>query len=159
MKQYKIKSVVANNRSRAFTVRVVGRPDAQLVVPYSYAKVDGLVESVERDAETGNAGFLWTTRDGVEGAMLAEEVLFINRDTEVIMDQLLYKLTMRADALRRERNVSIGVLASMAGIAPQRASQLLSPEYRKKSVSAVMKLLIVLGDEKIEGRLMELFAA
>ncbi len=159
MKHYKIKSVVANNRSKVFTVRVVGRPDAQLVVPYSYAKVEGLVESVERDAETGNAGFLWTTRAGIEGAMLAEEVLFINRDAEVIMDQLLHKLTIRADALRRERNVSIGVLARMAGITPQRASQLLSAEYSKKSVSAVMKLLIALGDDKIEDRMMELFAA
>lgn len=128
-------------------MRIDGRT-REYVVPYAMAKVEGLVEAACADAEAAGAGFVWTTRDGVEGAMLAEEVLWIHRDPEVRHEQLLYELTVEARRRQEASGVSQRALARMLGTSPARVQLLLDPTaYRGKSVKAMLALLSVLGAE------------
>lgn len=155
MKGYKVKSVTFSNHKHAFALRIVGRPGKDYVVPYSYANVKGAVGSAEPDAEIGKHGFLWATRDGDVGTMLVEQVLHMHRDPEVIRTHLLHDLSIRAEKLRQERRISAAVLAEMAGTTPARVSHLLKPNtYRNKSLWAMLRLLIVLGDD-IERKLID----
>lgn len=153
MKTYRVRSVEHNNHRKVFTVGIVGRPDVTFTVPYSFAGVDGLVETAEVDDETGGAAFLWVTRDGVEDAMLAEQILYMHRDPEVVREHLIHQLAVRADRLRRERKLSAGVLAELAGTTRERVAFLLgSSTTSGKSIDALVKLLVALGDD-VEGRL------
>ena len=101
MNVHRVQSMEFNNRRRLFRVRIVGRANA-FAIPFGLAKVEGLVDSVSVDAETNGAGFVWRTRDGVEGAMLAEEVLWTHRDPEVRHQHLLYELTLEAIRLKED---------------------------------------------------------
>jgi len=155
MKRYRVKSVSFSNHKRAFTLRIVGRPGKDYVVPYSYANVDGPVDFAEPDAEIGKHGFCWQTRAGASDTMLVEQVLHMHRDPEVIRTHLLHKLSIRAERLRQERGISAAVLAEMAGTTPARVSHLLKPHtYKNKSLWAILRLLIVLGDD-IERKLID----
>ena len=80
MREHRISSVEANNKRHSFAVTIGG---SSYEVPYSLAHIEGVIESVAPDGEIGNAGFTWVTRDGDEGTMLAEEVLWIHEDPEV----------------------------------------------------------------------------
>jgi hypothetical protein len=156
MKGYRVKSVGFSNHKRAFTLQIVGRPRKDYVVPYSYAKVDGPVNLAEPDPEIGKHGFRWTTRStGAGDTMLVEEVLHMHRDPEVIRTHLLHNLSIRAERLRQERQISAAVLAEMAGTTPARVSHLLKPHtYKNKSLWAMLRLLIVLGDD-VERKLID----
>lgn len=148
MKQYRVKAIEFNNRRKVFNVTVSGRAGRNYMVPYGYAKVGGLIDEVWLDREVGNSAFEWRTRDGAVGGMLAEEVLYMHRDPEVRRNHLLHKLSVRADRLRRQRNISVGVLAEMAGMTQPRVSHLLKPnEYRNKTIDTMLKLLFALGDD------------
>jgi hypothetical protein len=143
----RVESAEFNNRRRLFSVRIAGRDDAY-VVPFGLAKVDGLVEAVEVDAETGGAGFLWTTQVGDSGAMLAEEVLWIHRDPEVRHQQLLYELTVEALQRKQDSGVGIRALAAVLRTSPARVQMLLRPTvYSGKSIKAMLALLSALGAE------------
>ncbi len=145
MNAQRVQTVGFNNRRRLFDVRIKGR-DRDYAVPFGLAKVDGLVESVEVDDETGGAGFLWRTKTGSEGAMLAEEVLWIHRDPEVRHEHLLYQLTVEALKRKEAAGVGIRALAAMRGTSPARVQMLLRPTvYRGKSIKAMLALLSALG--------------
>lgn len=147
MKTYRVRSVEFNNRARSFEVRIAGR-EREYVVPYGMVRIDGLVDSVEVDPETNGAGFVWTLRDGTEGAILAEDVLWIHRDPEVRHRHLLYDLTVEAQHRQQAQNVSIRSLARMLETSPARVQLLLRPTvYRGKSVKAMLALLSALGAE------------
>ncbi len=145
MKTHRVRRVEFNNRSKLFRLRIAGR-GRDYVVPYGTAKVESLVESVEIDAETGGAGFLWTARDGVSGAMLADEVLWIYRDPQVRQDHLLYELTVEALRRKEEQGISIRALAEVLATSPARVQMLLRPTiYKNKSIKAMAALLSALG--------------
>jgi len=143
----RVTSVEFNNRSRMFRVRITGR-DNEYVVPFGLAKVDGLVEKVDVDIETGGAGFVWNTRGGDVGAMLAEEVLWIHRDPAVRHRHLLYQLTLEALDSKEQQGVGIRALAATIGTSPARVQMLLRPTvYEGKSIKAMLALLSALGAE------------
>lgn len=147
MNAQRVQTVGFNNRRRLFDVRIKGR-DRDYAVPFGLAKVDGLVESVEVDDETGGAGFVWRTKTGSEGAMLAEEVLWIHRDPEVRHEHLLYQLTLEALKRKEAEGVGIRALAAMLGTSPARVQMLLRPTVcRGKLIKAMLALLSALGAE------------
>lgn len=149
MKSQLVRTVEFNNRKRAFEVGIEGR-DRTYLVPYGMANVEGFVKRVEVDRETGRAGFVWTTHEGVEGAMLAEEVLWVHRDPDVRHEHLLYELTLEALQRKKQKNVGIRSLATMMGTSPARVQLLLQPTvYRHKSVKAMLVLLSALGAEVV----------
>ncbi|NKB86608.1 MAG: hypothetical protein GKS06_00100 [Acidobacteria bacterium] len=155
MKDYSVRTVSFNNHKRVFSVRVSGRPDEEYLVPYRFVGLDELVETVAPDEEIGNHGFTWRARSGGEGTMLAEQVLHMHRDPEVIRTHLLHELSVRAERLRQDRGISAAVLAELSGTTPARVCHLLKPNtYKNKSVWAMLRLLIVLGDD-IDQRLLD----
>lgn len=151
MKSYKVRDVSANNRRRAFEVVVVGRPAQAFTVPYADAGVEGLIEAVRIDAETGGAAFEWEARDGSRGTMLAEQVLYLRKDPEVVRRHLLHLMTVRANSLLASRGISKAVLARLAGTSPARVTNLLKPGvYEGKTIDAMLKLLVALDDDLVD---------
>jgi hypothetical protein len=151
MKSYRVRDVGANNRRRAFDVAIVGRSGQVFTVPYADAGVEGLVEHVRVDSETGGAAFEWETRDGSRGTMLAEQVLYLRKDPEVVRRHLLHLMTVRANSLLASRGISKAVLARMAGTSPARVTNLLKPGvYEGKTTDAMLKLLVALDDDLVD---------
>ena len=145
MKRHKVREVSFSNRARAFRVRI-SRRDDDYVVPYSMAGVDGLVDSVAPDTEIGNDGFTWITRDGGEGTLLAEQVLWLHHDPEVRLRHTLYELSIEARRRKQELNISTRTLAGMLRTSPARVHALLDPTIsRGKTINAMAKLLSALG--------------
>lgn len=142
MSAYKIKDVAANNQRHSFVVKIGA---GQYEIPYSLAHIDGVIDSVRPDREIGHAGFTWVTRDGCEGTMLAEEVLWIHEDPEVHFRHTLRELTLEARRRQRVTHVSSRALARMIGTTHSRVLQLLEPGYQQKSIRQMSALLAALG--------------
>src|SRR5215208_3681250 len=93
----KIRSVVPNNRKKAFEVKTSTR---SFVFPYSKtdpqpSAEDPVVEAFV-DQELGREGFTYLLGSGREGTIHAEQVLEYNQDPAQMRDLLLYKLTIEA---------------------------------------------------------------
>jgi hypothetical protein len=91
----KIRSVKANNRKRAFEVKV---STGSLQFPYSKAvprpvATDPIIE-VAADKELGREAFTYVLRSGQEGTVHIQQVLDYNQDPTYLRDALLYRLTV-----------------------------------------------------------------
>jgi hypothetical protein len=141
----KIRSVVANNRRKAFEVRVGA---AVLPFPYSKAEpapsVGDLVVRVTVDKELAREAFVFELRSGRSGTIHVEQVLEHNQDPSYLRDLLLYKLTLEA-----QRRVAAGLLSKREicrrlGTSVTQLYRLLDQANYGKSIDQVLRLLRVL---------------
>lgn len=142
----KIRTVRSDARRHAFVV-VTARgvhefPWSQLEVVPSVA--DPVVE-VAADPELGREGFTYRLRSGAEGTVHVDHVLRFVRDPEDRRDEMLYELTIEAEAAlaasgRTKRSVARQLGTSLAQIA-----RLLDPTNRRKSMDEMVRFLAALG--------------
>jgi hypothetical protein len=144
----KILGVTANNRKRAFEVRLRSRT---LVLPY--AKVDPRPSADDRitkvfvDPELGREGFTYRLASGVEGSVHVDAVLEYNEDPSYMAELTLYRLTQEARERFEASGLSVREVARWLGTSPAQFYRLLDPTNYAKSMRQLVSLLYVLGCE------------
>ncbi len=141
----KIRSVVLNNRKKAFEVRT-----ARKVYLYPYAKADpapGAAEPVVEvfvDPELGREAFTYRVSSGREGSVHVEQVLEYNQDPSYLRNLLLYRLTIEAQKYLDRSPLSKREIIRRLGTSPAQFYRLLDPANDRKSIDKVLDLLHVL---------------
>jgi hypothetical protein len=150
----KVLDVRLNNRSRAFELTLEGR--GLLTLPYVRAEPpptrEDPVEDVFIDPELGCEGVTYRLVSGLEGSVLADQVLDYNADPGYLRDLLLHRLTV--EAVERVENESIGIreISRRLGTSPTQLYRLLDTTNYRKTVDRMLELLQVLG-AKVELRI------
>ena len=144
----KIRSVVLNNRRRAFEVRTWRQT---LLFPYSKADphptAHDRVAEVLIDDELGREAFTYWLASGPEGTVHVEQVLEYNQDPGYMRDLLLYKLTIEAQSRLDTSDLSKREIIRRLGTSPAQFYRLLDPTNYRKSVDKMLFLLHVLDCE------------
>lgn len=144
----KIRSVVANNRKKAFEVRTSSR-----TLPFPYAKADPTPTSEDRisrvfvDRELGREAFTYVLESGKEGSILAEQVLDYNQDPAYLRDLLLYNLTIEAQKRVAASSLSRREIIRRLRTSATQFYRLLDQRNYRKSVDQLLSLLHVLDCE------------
>ncbi len=141
----KIRSVRANNRRKAFEVRLHSRT---LAFPYIKADPrptsDDPVDAVRVDKELGREGFSYVLKSGAEGTIHVEQVLEYNQDPAYLRDLLLYRLTLEAQKRVAESSLSKREIIRRLGTSAAQFYRLLDQTNYRKSVDQMLNLLHVL---------------
>lgn len=141
----KIRSVVANNRKKAFEVRSSRR---RLVFPYTKAEPQPTpgdkVARVYVDAELDREGFTYVLQSGKEGTVHVEQVLDYNQDPSYLRDLLLYRLTLEAQRRVAASPLSKREIIRRLGTSATQFYRLLDHVNYRKSVDQLLALLQIL---------------
>jgi hypothetical protein len=144
----KIRAVVANNRRRAFEVRLGSR-----MLSYPYAKVDprpssgDAVQELVVDEEVAREAFWYVLASGGKGYVHAEQVLEYNQDPSYMRDQLLYRLTLEAQRQLEKSPLAKREIIRRLGTSAAQFYRLLDQTNYRKSIDQVLALLQVLNCE------------
>ncbi len=141
----KIRSVKANNRRKAFEVRMHSRT---LSFPYIKAEhrptASDPVDEVSVDKELGREAFVYVLKSGAEGAIHIDQVLEYNQDPGYLRDLLLYRLTLEAQKRVAASALSKREIIRRLGTSAAQFYRLLDQTNYRKSVDQVLNLLHVL---------------
>ncbi len=144
----KIFGVAANNRKRAFEVRLRSR-----TLAFPYARVDPRPSAGDRivdvsvDPELGREGFTYRLASGAEGSVHVDAVLEYNADPSYMAELALYGLTQEARERFEASGLSVREVARWLGTSPAQLYRLLDPTNYAKSIRQLLALLYVLGCE------------
>lgn len=141
----KIRSVILNNRKRAFGVKTQTR---SLTFPYVKAhpqpKANDPVVRVSVDRELSRQGFTYTLASGREGTVHVDQVLEYNQDPGYLRNLLLYKLTVEAQKRVNESALAKREIIRRLGTSATQFYRLLDQTNYRKSVDQLLLLLRVL---------------
>jgi predicted XRE-type DNA-binding protein len=141
----KIRSVVPNNRKRAFEVKTSARSSV-----FPYLKADpqpGADDPIVRafvDQELGREAFTYVLRSGREGTVHIEQVLEYNKDPRYLRDLLLYRLTLEAQRRVEASGLSKREIIRRLGTSAAQFYRLLDQKNYRKSIDHLLSLLHVL---------------
>lgn len=144
----KIRSVAANNRRRAFEVRLGSR-----VLPFPYSQADPRpstadpVRELVVDQEVGREAFWYVLGSGAEGYVHAEQVLEYNQDPSHMRNLLLYRLTLEAQQHVEKSPLSKREIIRRLGTSAAQFYRLLDQTNYRKSIDQLLGLLQVLDCE------------
>ena len=141
----KIRSVVHNNRKKAFEVRTASKV---FQFPYSKAEpppsTSDPLSSVFVDKELGREGFTYTLKSGREGTVHIEQVLEYNQDPGFMRDTLLYRLTLEAQKRTKASPLSKREIIRRLGTSATQFYRLLDQTNYRKSIDQLLTLLHIL---------------
>ena len=144
----KIRSVKANNRRKAFEVKM---PSRTLSFPFIKAEPrptsSDPVDDVKVDKELGREAFVYVLKSGAEGTIHIDQVLEYNQDPAYLRDLLLYRLTLEAQKRVDESDLSKREIIRRLGTSAAQFYRLLDQTNYRKSVDQVLNLLHVLDCE------------
>ena len=139
----RIKSVVANNRKRAFDITV--QPKANFEFPFSKLSLIPTIKNpivhVAPDSELGFTGFTFTLKDGAEDIVLMDQVLEYAQDPEFQRKALLFKMTMEAKTRIDQLKVKKRELIRRMNTTPTQFYRLLDQTNTHKTIDQMVKLL------------------
>ncbi|NIM02199.1 MAG: XRE family transcriptional regulator [Acidobacteria bacterium] len=141
----KIRSVVQNNRKKAFEVKT-----STGVLPYPFAKLEkpprrhDKIERVYVDKELAKEAFTYVLESGVEDSVHIEQVLEYNQDPTYLRELLLYKLTLEAQRRVEKSDLSKREIIRRLGTSAAQFYRLLDQTNYRKSVDRLLELLHVL---------------
>lgn len=141
----KVRSVSANNRRKAFEVRLGSR-----VLAYPYSRTDpqpsasNSVRQTIVDDEAGREAFWYVLSSGARGYVHAEQVLDYNQDPSYVRDQLLYRLTLEAQRRVKQSPLSTREIIRRLGTSATQFYRLLDQTNYRKSLDQLLSLLQVL---------------
>ncbi len=142
----KIRAVAANNRRRAFEVRVGSR-----LLPFPYSQADpcpsgtNAVRGLGVDQELGREAFWYVLASGAKGYVHAEQVLEYNRDPSYVRDQLLYRLTLEAQRQVAKSPLAKREIIRRLGTSAAQFYRLVDQTNYRKSIDQMLALLQVLN--------------
>jgi hypothetical protein len=144
----KIDSVTANNRKKAFEIRVA---DATYTLPYAVLSLrpeaKNRVEEAAPDAELGLEGFTYRLSDGSEDTIHLDAVLEYNQDPDYLKDLMLHRMTLEALKAVEASDLSKRELIRRLGTSASQFYRLLDPTNSTKSVGQMLALLHLLGKD------------
>jgi len=141
----KIRSVIHNNRRKAFLVKSSNK---SFWLPYS--KVDPQptgndpIVRVFVDKELGGDGFGYVLESGKKSTVHSEQVLEYNQDAHYLRDALLYKLTVEAQKRVHASPLSKREIIRRLHTSATQFYRLLDQTNYRKSVDQLLSLLHVL---------------
>jgi hypothetical protein len=141
----KIRSVVHNNRKKAFEVRTSSKH-----LPFPYAKADPApsaqdpITRVYVDKDLAREAFTFELGSGVEGTVHMDQVLAYNQDPTFLRDAMLYKLTVEAQQQVEASKLSKREIIRRLGTSATQFYRLLDQTNYRKSVGQLLSLLQVL---------------
>ena len=142
----KIRTVCADARKRQF---VITTAKASYVLPYAMLPLSPTasdpIATVAPDEEIGGEGFTYRLRSGRENTVHLDAVLDYNRDPEYVREQILYRLSVRAADLVRDKHLSKRALSRRLKTSPAQIYRLLDPTCYHKTIDQMIRLLHVLG--------------
>jgi len=143
-----IRSVVANNRRKAFEIRTKNQT---LWYPYARLRLkpnqDKRVEEVYVDPELGREAFTYVLESGDQDSVHLDEVLEYNDDPEYLRNLLLYQLTIEAQKRVAASNLSKREIIRRLGTSASQFYRLLDQTNYSKSLGQLLGLLHVLDCE------------
>lgn len=141
----KIRSVACDNRKKCFRVstgrRMLEFPYARLTMMPSFR--DRICQ-VSVDKELGREAFTYQLESGKEGSVHMDQVLEYNQDAEYLRKMLLYKLTLKAQSLLKERKLNKRAVMRRMHTSPTQFYRLLDQTNYGKSIDQMTKLLAAL---------------
>ena len=141
----KVRSVSANNRRKAFEVRLGSR-----LLPYPYSRTDPQpsatdpIREIIIDDEVGREAFWYVLGSGARGYVHVEQVLDYNQDPSYMRDQLLYRLTLEAQRRVKQSPLSTREIIRRLGTSAAQFYRLLDQTNYRKSLDQLLSLLRVL---------------
>jgi hypothetical protein len=142
----KIDGVTANNRRRAFELRL---GDRILGFPYARLRLKpepkNRIAAVYVDPELGSEAFTYVLENGEEDTVHLDAVLDYNRDPDYLRDLLLHNLTLEAQRRISECELSKREIVRRLHTSASQLYRLLDPTNYGKSVGQMLALLHVLG--------------
>ena len=142
----KIRAVAANNRRKAFEVRLGSR-----LLPFPYSQADPRPSSTDTvrelgvDQEVGREAFWYELASGAKGYVHVEQVLEYNRDPSYVRDQLLYRLTLEAQRQTAKSPLAKREIIRRLGTSAAQFYRLLDQTNYRKSIDQMLELLQVLN--------------
>jgi hypothetical protein len=141
----RVRSVKANNRRKAFEVRIQNR---LLFFPYAkshpHPTAADSVSEVFVDPELGREGFTYVLESGKQGTIHVDQVLEYNKDPDHLRDLMLYKLTIEAQKRLQASRLSKREIIRRLGTSASQLYRLLDQTNYRKSVDQLLSLLHVL---------------
>lgn len=138
----KIRSVAANNRSRAFEVTTRG---GEYTFPYARLRLrpsrKNRVTEVFPDPDLGKEAFTYVLEGGQEDSVHLDAVLDYNRDPAYLKDLLLYRLTIEARQRVEASALSRREIIRRLGTSASQFYRLLDPANASKSMGQLVALL------------------
>ena len=138
----KITTVVANARKRCFIVTIKGR-----AYEFPYSSTNNPVVQLSPDADAGNEAFSYKLKNGKRDTILAEQILLLNQDPEIVRKELLYTLTCQAQDLIKNRGLSKRSVARLLAIQPAQLYRLLDQTFYGKTIDQMVRLFSALGEQ------------
>ncbi len=141
----KIKKVTWNNRKKCFSLAT---SKGILEFPYSLLhpkpSSQDEIKKAYSDAEIGKEAFTYLLQSGKEGTVHIDQVLEYNQDTDYLREALLYKLTLKAQSLLKEKKLSARAIMRRMHTSPTQFYRLLDQTNYNKSIDQMAKLLAAL---------------
>ena len=145
----KIRSVVANNRKKAFELKT---SDKRTLL-YPYARLDqpphrsDPLDEVFVDSEMAKEAFTYRLSSGHEGTVHLDQVLDYNRDPDYLRDLTVYELTREARERVERSDLSKREIIRRLGTSATQFYRLLDPTNYTKSIGQLISLLEILDCE------------
>jgi hypothetical protein len=119
-----------------------------LVFPFAKAiptpTADDPIDTLLVDAEAGREAFTYVLRSGRTGTIHVEQVLEYNRDPSYLRDQLLYRLTVEAQARLAVSPLARREIMRRLGTSASQFYRLVDQTNYRKSIDQMLALLQVL---------------
>lgn len=143
----KITSLTQNSRKRCFILKIGSR---EYEFSFSYLAVKpsarNPIRSLTIDKDTGKQSFSYKLKDGRGDTVLAEQVLHVNQDPEVLRKELLYKLTYEIQELIAARKLTKRSVARLLNIHPAQLYRLLDQKFYGKTIDQMIRVFAALGE-------------
>lgn len=144
----KIRTVTHNNRTKTFEVRTAR---GSLAFPFAKAapvpSADDPIDELFVDTEAAREAFTYVLRSGRTGTVHVDQVLEYNRDPSYLRDQLLYRLTLEAQARLAASPLAKREIMRRLGTSAAQFYRLLDQTNYRKSLDQMLALLQVLDCE------------
>lgn len=141
----KIKKVFFNNKKKSFLIH-----SSKRIFEFPYARLDlkpnpkDGIARIFSDPELGHSAFTYVLHSGKEGTIHLDQVLEYNRDANYMREMLLYKLSLKAQALLKHSRTSKRAIMRRMGTSPTQFYRLLDQTNTGKTIDQMTKLLSAL---------------
>ena len=142
----KIQRVFSNARKKCF---VIETKSGIYEFPFSALELkpskQNPVLEVFADSELAKEAFTYRLLDKEEDSILMDQVLYLNKDPEILRRDLLYKLSIEAQKEVKQSGITKRALARRLNISPSNLYRLLDQTSYGKTIDQMIKLLLALG--------------
>lgn len=144
----KILKVNYNNKRKCI---FIDTKKGELFLPYAKLRLKpsskNKITNLYIDEELGHEAVTYCLENGKEDSIHVDAFLDFNRDPELLKNNLLHEMTLRAIKEVKNSKLSLSDIARILRTSRAQLDRLLDPANYNKSIDELIKLLFVLGQE------------